>query len=393
MDFKKAKDENGLVGLNSADPKIFVLDLDPDLLCRECRRVPRRPFNTQCCGRAFCQECITRKRLNDPACPHCNQPWTQEVIVAPYVSQKLCRKECRCVRSPYFDTETNTEGKSGCMKTILFGQEGSTYMKHVMEECEFMKIDCPDCKQSFTKVEFAFHKPDSDPCPNKPKKCYMCDVNVPISEFAAHERLVVHQENIKKKMASLVMDVCELRESQKTMEKDYCEKIANVRKDCDQKIAEVHAAHEARFVEMIVPKWSEVKQGVELISEATATEAWGFKWWLKVKKGPTYIELYLCRGDEKGTVPVDVDYQLLCRDLKSDDGVCASVVYRTSFGKEKAWGLSKYITLDELEKDGAYSKIGDTIAFGCIMWPQRNLKWGHKVRKPPSNVVVAAARA
>ena len=90
--------------------------------------------------------------------------------------------------------------------------------------------------------------------------------------------------------------------------------------------------------------------------------------------------------------------QLMAKQRTSDLGVCSSVVFRTEyvaahmpvrleglpvcrrFGKEKAWGLSKFCTLEQLQKEGAYIASEDRITFGCRMVPVKNLLWGAVAR-------------
>jgi hypothetical protein len=134
-------------------------------------------------------------------------------------------------------------------------------------------------------------------------------------------------------------------------------------------------------------------------------KAWGIEWWLKVEKvGDGRIGLYLCCGED-GKFPVDVDYQLMVRKRNDDLGVCASVVFRASFGKEKAWGLSKFTHAEQIEREGAYSRAEDKLTFGCRIMPVKGLKWGHVARpastcatpptapSPPDTGYIAAAAA
>jgi hypothetical protein len=50
------------------------------------------------------------------------------------------------------------------------------------------------------------------------------------------------------------------------------------------------------------------------------------------------------------------------------------------FGKEKAWGLGKFCTLEQLQKEGAYIASEDRVTFGCRMVPVKNLLWGAVAR-------------
>jgi hypothetical protein len=72
-----------------------------------------------------------------------------------------------------------------------------------------------------------------------------------------------------------------------------------------------------------------------------------------------------------------VDYRLFVRKGKSKDAVCESVLFRTEFGREKAWGLSKFTTMEQLIKEGGYDRATDSIHFGCLIIPaDESETWG-----------------
>ena len=96
---------------------------------------------------------------------------------------------------------------------------------------------------------------------------------------------------------------------------------------------------------------------------------------------PDQIGLYLCCGDDepRSRFPFSVDYKLMARKPNTDLGVLPSDLFRTDFGKEKAWGLSRFATADEI----ARCCTGGKVTFGCMVWPVRNLRWGRVVELRP----------
>jgi hypothetical protein len=102
---------------------------------------------------------------------------------------------------------------------------------------------------------------------------------------------------------------------------------------------------------------------------------------LKLERCSDRIGLYLCCG-EVGHFPIVVDYQLMVRRSQSDEACCPSVVFRTEFGVEKAWGLSKFTTMESIIKEGGYSRAhDDSMTFGCLIYPVKGCLWGRPSRR------------
>ena len=74
----------------------------------------------------------------------------------------------------------------------------------------------------------------------------------------------------------------------------------------------------------------------------------------------------------------------MVRKRGTDDAVCSSVVFRTEYGKENAWGLARFTTMEALERECGYVKSEDRICFGCLIFPVRGLTWG---RNPQRRIV------
>lgn len=142
------------------------------------------------------------------------------------------------------------------------------------------------------------------------------------------------------------------------------------------------------FVQFTITRWSTVlavptdsRKGTSPVctlfgnSYGQSLKAWGREFWLKVDKTATQVGLYLCCGEE-GCFPFKVKYQLMVKRRSSDDGVCASRLFDTEFGKDKAWGLAKLAIHEEIEKEGGYYRGEDAITFGCWIYPVEGLTWG-----------------
>ena len=231
--------------------------------------------------------------------------------------------------------------------------------------------------------------------------------------MGAHAKLQSEHAAVGLQLEELKGTVDGLKGQLRTIRREVEDQISGSELRMDQKVGEVRSVVAAVFCEFEVAKWSEVKEAA-LFSTATPLKAWSHEWWLKVEKAPERIGLYLCCGED-GRFPVSGDYQLMCRKRNTDEGVCASVVFRTEFGKEKAWqelssvraifsnlcgarGLSKFTSLEQLEKERAYSRSEDRITFGCMIYPYvrrlvgndnvcgggriRNVQWGRGPKRP-----------
>jgi hypothetical protein len=297
------------------------------------------------------------------------------------------------------------------VKQVLFGKEGMRLKEH-LEECPFQPVRCADCGEAMIRSQLALHKPQATvPCPAVPVTCGVCDMKIHRTEWEAHQQTPNHVAKMNARVAELAVrqgalltdmtalrkeaddtkaEVVSLRAQLRTITKECDEKITSAELRYEQKMQEIRAHSVAEFVEFDVPKWSEVKEAA-LFSTATPLKAWNHEWWLKVEKADNRIGLYLCCGEE-GPFPVSVDDQLMVRKRGDDLGVCSSVMFRTEFGKEKAWGLSKFTTIEALQKDGAYNATEDRITFGCRIVPVKNLLWGAHARSATAAAAPAGSR-
>ncbi|AYV82790.1 MAG: putative TNF receptor-associated factor 4-like [Hyperionvirus sp.] len=374
----------------SVIPTLFTAAVLTDYICGICNRVPIRPVNPKCCGQISCKECIEEKVSPEEKCPYCGlECKAANIPPSPFVTTKIGGLTWRCPLQ--------------CGHSGLFGREGVRVDEH-KKICPLVMMKCPDCDDVMNRRELALHRPtELTECVKKPIYCELCDVKVKPTEWDEHEDGRKHKQSVKKGMAKIIAgqkaiidelkgvkdENAALKSEMDTVKRNVTvtqreceEKIGAAKAEIEQRMAELRAHSLAQFCEFEVAKWSEVKESA-LFSTATPLKAWGHEWWLKVERGcDGRIGLYLCCGesDKPGVFPMHVDYQLMVRKRNDDLGVCASVVFRTEYGKEKAWGLSKFTTIELIEKEGAYSRTEDKITFGCRIVPVKNLRWGDHAR-------------
>jgi hypothetical protein len=314
---------------------------------------------------------------------------------------------CKCVNQGGVPVpvQVGSEQK-GCLKTTLFGREGIRLMEHVVS-CDYTIVNCSDCKEVMSRRDYLLHRPDTgSPCPRMPLLCAACQVKVPRSEIDQHYHSTQHLEQVTKRASALVGDVATLqsivttlnqqlettnklqhavKQQQLASVRDYEHKINELGQRYELKLDEIRSSATAVFCEFEIPKWSEVKEPA-LFSTGSALRVpeWRQEFWLKVEPGVDHIGLYLCCWED-GLFPFVVDYQLMVRKRGSDEGVCASIIMRTTFTlKEKAWGLAQFTSLAALTREGAYRKDEDKITFGCLIYPINGLMWGRGVSRLPA---------
>lgn len=131
-----------------------------------------------------------------------------------------------------------------------------------------------------------------------------------------------------------------------------------------------------KFFEFPVKKWSTIvptKKDPIAVLFSAPKPAWGHLFHLKVEKQQDKIGLYLCCNTAVPRCSFKLDYQLMVK--RGDAACCASVVFRTEFGVEKAWGLTEFTTPELLKKAAGYSPDEDLVTFGCMVFPI-SLLWG-----------------
>ncbi|AYV84524.1 MAG: zinc finger, C3HC4 type (RING finger) domain containing protein [Hyperionvirus sp.] len=367
---------------------IFGQIVDNDFLCSICGRVPLHSVSPICCGKISCRECLgrwVREKGSTAKCPHCREPCATpgSIVDAVFVATKISALLVKC---PHAD----------CTEKLSIGKDGKDIIEH-LTKCANALIPCTDCKKSLKRLLYEDHKPSSSLCPMMPMPCDICNCSVPRIEWDSHIESSSHNSASMTKFMSFFKDIAllqvtldkvkadtitnraELKAISQTISQlpdDLTTKLAGTTAKFDIKLKEQFLAMDEKICEFEISKWSEIKDSA-LFNTGNPFQAWGHEWSLKVEKEGTRIGLYLCCAED-GRFPFTVDYQLMLRKRNEDVGVCASVLYRTDFGSEKAWGLSKFTTTEIMEREGAYSRTEDKVTFGCRIIPVKGLRWGIK---------------
>lgn len=308
-----------------------------------------------------------------------------------FLVRTLSRFSCKC---PHVNCLYNA---SPSPPWISIGANGNVFLQH-LKECLCATVKCPDCNQSMVRSELLeVHRPSNQPCKMAPIYCHACKINIPRVSIEEHALSSGHTTACLRQASSFINqhlkateEFKELTDSIVETRNELCKTNASIRTHHDElelvainaeerinkKIEETKHDLLNAFVEFEIKKWSEMKAGVAVFSEDTPLRVWGVEFWLKVQKDSDKIQLFLCYGDTRQVNhPVQVDYQLMVKKRSSDDGVCRSTLFRTVFGKEKAWGLSKFATQEKIEREGAYSHTEDIVTFGCWISPVKGLVW------------------
>lgn len=367
-------------------------------------RIPKRPASPQCCGQISCIECLKKWLQTKPTCPHCRTACKiSDILMSPFVSTKLSGISVRC---------PNHRGMNGCTRMISFGREGSRLMEHIAI-CDEGLVTCKDCKELMFRREMVNHRPSGDangggkgPCPHMPKRCEICNITILYSDVNNHNNSTLHYNNVMSRFSSVVTQMRNMEMDMKTQQlttTNLRKKISDTKKDKEkvigfnQQILIMKTEHEKKIeevcrssimavVEFEIDKWSDIKTDASIYSISKPLRKWGHTWWLKVNKSVNHIGVYLCCGEE-GSFPITVEYQLLVRRRHCDEYIEHSSYYTAEFGREKAWGIVKFTTIETLEKEGAYSRSEDRLTFGCNIYPGKGLLWGQPSSRSSSSTL------
>lgn len=133
-------------------------------------------------------------------------------------------------------------------------------------------------------------------------------------------------------------------------------------------------------VQFPIPKWSEwdPSKGVARYSAGNPKRAWGLEWWLKIEKHADGIGAYICVGNLQDGKELVVNYQLSVKHRITEKSITPSPLYRTIFGKDKAWGKAEFTTFTKVAAEGGYTRAEDTITFLCTVDLIKGAMWGRR---------------
>ena len=133
-----------------------VSDSPDELKCSICLLVLRDPSLTSCCGKHFCQSCISRIKNEGKPCPLC-QEQNYQLMLDKSIIRRVKELKIKCPNS----------GR-GCE---WLGELGSI-RKHLDVSCGFVEVTCDYCqREDILRNSLSHHK---SICPARPYRCEYC---------------------------------------------------------------------------------------------------------------------------------------------------------------------------------------------------------------------------
>ena len=133
--------------------------------CPICLLVPRDPYQTLCCGNAFCKDCITKIKLHKKPCPTCK---TEDFVFYPdkglerelYNSQVCCSFKSR-----------------GCdwrgeLRQLDQHLNSNFSQDNLLAGCAFLRICCDYCQHAMYRRQLQIHR--NRMCFKRPFTCPTC---------------------------------------------------------------------------------------------------------------------------------------------------------------------------------------------------------------------------
>ena len=174
---------------------------DDDLVCPICQLVCRDPQQSQCCGKIYCQICVTRlKKCNELAqCPNCRQ-WLFEVFADKRSKRSIAnlkvfctRKEKGCDWQGTVD-QAETHGTAECSYRVVkcsCGKKLRHYKldTHITTYCPKRFIECCHCHEK-GQWDYITEKHQTK-CPEKLIQCNNigCAENIKRGKMDHHQSI------------------------------------------------------------------------------------------------------------------------------------------------------------------------------------------------------------
>ena len=134
----------------------FVSEPPDELKCSVCLLALRDPSLTSCCGKHFCQSCISRIKNEGKPCPLCQEK-DYQLMLDKSIIRRVRELKIKCPNS----------GR-GCEWA---GELGSIE-RHLDVSCGFVEVTCDYCKsEDILRNSLADHK---KVCPARPYRCEYC---------------------------------------------------------------------------------------------------------------------------------------------------------------------------------------------------------------------------
>ena len=133
--------------------------------CPMCLLVLREPYQVECCGYAFCKECIRAVRLHSIPCPCCNAE-TFGMFQDKRLKLSLDAFRVHCTNK---EQGCQWEGELGQLDNHLNYKPPE---EKQLEGCQFSKIKCFYCSELFLRSKIQVHQRDQ--CQRRPFSCEYC---------------------------------------------------------------------------------------------------------------------------------------------------------------------------------------------------------------------------
>ena len=133
--------------------------------CPICLLVPRDPYQTPCCGNAFCKDCITKIKLHKKPCPTCK---TEDFLSYP---DKGLERE---LNSSQVCCSFKSQGCDwrGELRQLDRHLNSNSSQDNLLAGCDFLTICCDYCQHTMYRRQLPEHR--NKECLKRPFTCPTC---------------------------------------------------------------------------------------------------------------------------------------------------------------------------------------------------------------------------
>ena len=133
--------------------------------CPICLLVPRDPYQTPCCGNAFCKDCITKIKLHKKPCPTCK---TEDF---PSYPDKGLERE---LNSSQVCCSFKSQGCDwrGELRQLDQHLNSNSSQDNLLAGCDFLTICCDYCQHTMYRRQLPEHR--NKECLKRPFTCPTC---------------------------------------------------------------------------------------------------------------------------------------------------------------------------------------------------------------------------
>ncbi len=144
--------------------------------CPVCLQILRDPYQTTCCGYAFCEQCIGRVERSNKPCPCCND-------------KQFNKFEDKRLRKSLYNFKVHCSNiKQGCewvgeLRDLDNHLNSNPSPTNQLQGCKFSQIKCLHCSKLFLRSDIEDHQ--NNHCLKRPFSCEYCqDFNSRYDEVA-----------------------------------------------------------------------------------------------------------------------------------------------------------------------------------------------------------------